>query len=72
MRFKKSDENAISVYLLGPSATNASILVVDDEELLLDLVREILEEAGYQVTALASSVSAFHLFFSAPQNSTSS
>lgn len=48
------------------SAANASILVVDDEKFLLDLVREILEEAGYRVTALASSVSAFHLFSAAP------
>jgi DNA-binding NtrC family response regulator len=52
--------------LPSESTNHASILVVDDEELLLDLVREILEEAGYQVTALASSVSALHLFSSAP------
>jgi len=48
------------------SAANASILVVDDEEFLLALVREILEEVGYKVTALASSVAAFHLFSAAP------
>ena len=52
---------------LPPESTNhASILVVDDEEFLLDLVREILEEVGYKVTALASSVAAFHLFSAAP------
>jgi CheY-like chemotaxis protein len=44
----------------------SSILVVDDEEFLLALVREILEEVGYKVTALASSVAAFHLFSAAP------
>ncbi|MGA2110134.1 MAG: response regulator [Syntrophorhabdales bacterium] len=47
-------------------AASASILVVDDEEFLLALVREILEEVGYKVTALASSVAAFHLFSAAP------
>jgi DNA-binding NtrC family response regulator len=49
---------------LGTDQT--SILVVDDEEFLLDLIREILEEVGYKVTALASSVAAFHLFSAAP------
>lgn len=43
-----------------------SILVVDDEELLLELVREILEEVGFKVTALADSMAAFHLFSTAP------
>jgi DNA-binding NtrC family response regulator len=54
--------------MASASTNHASILVVDDEEFLLDLVREILEEVGYQVTALASSVTAFHLFSAAPSN----
>ena len=48
------------------STSHARILLVDDEEYLLDLVREILEEAGYEVTARTSSVAAFHLFSAAP------
>jgi len=50
----------------SPNTSHARILLVDDEEFLLDLVREILEEAGYEVTALTSSVAAFHLFSAAP------
>lgn len=48
------------------NASHARILLVDDEKYLLDLVREILEEAGYEVTAQTSSVTAFHLFSAAP------
>jgi CheY-like chemotaxis protein len=42
------------------------ILLVDDEEFFLDLVREILEEAGYEVTALANSALALNLFSVTP------
>ncbi len=42
------------------------ILLVDDDEFLLDIIREILEEAGYEVTALASSMAAFRVFSAAP------
>jgi DNA-binding NtrC family response regulator len=48
------------------NTSHPRILLVDDEEYLLDLVREILEEAGYEVTAQTSSVAAFHLFSAAP------
>jgi len=44
----------------------ARILLVDDEEFILDILREILEEVGYEVTAQTSSIAAFHLFSSAP------
>jgi CheY-like chemotaxis protein len=50
----------------GQSTCHSRILLVDDEEFLVDLVREILEEAGYEVTAQTSSVAAFHLFSAAP------
>jgi DNA-binding NtrC family response regulator len=40
--------------------------LVDDEKFLLDLLQEILEEAGYEVTALANSTAAFRMFSAAP------
>lgn len=43
-----------------------SILLVDDDEFLLDIIREIIEEAGCKVTALASSIEAFRVFAAAP------
>jgi|WetSurMetagenome_2_1015567.scaffolds.fasta_scaffold137881_2 DNA-binding NtrC family response regulator len=49
-----------------PGTKHARILLVDDEEFLLDLIREILEEAGYEVTALANSSDAFRTFSAAP------
>ena len=52
-----------------PSTLNTdhqSILLVDDEVFLLDLVREILEEVGYDVTALANGAAAFQAFSAAP------
>jgi CheY-like chemotaxis protein len=50
----------------GPNTIHSKILLVDDEEFLLDLVREILEEAGYEVTAQTSSVAALDRFSVAP------
>ena len=50
------------------STEPARILLVDDEEFLLDLVREILEEAGYNVTALTNSTVAFQTFSQAPSS----
>jgi len=50
------------------SARPLRILVVDDDEFLLDVIREILEEAGYEVTALASSIEALRVFSSAPSD----
>jgi CheY-like chemotaxis protein/3-hydroxymyristoyl/3-hydroxydecanoyl-(acyl carrier protein) dehydratase len=50
----------------SPNTSRARILVVDDEEYLIDLLREILEAAGYEVTALTSSIAAFRLFSEAP------
>ena len=50
----------------GPGTGRYRILVVDDEEFLLELVQEILEEAGYEVTAQTSSAAAFRLFSASP------
>ncbi len=47
-------------------AHDRRILLVDDEQFLLELIREILEEAGYRVTALANSVDALRLFSTSP------
>jgi DNA-binding NtrC family response regulator len=40
--------------------------LIDDEKFLLDLLQEILEEAGYEVTASASGIAAFRTFSAAP------
>ena len=50
----------------GPNTHHSKILLIDDEEFLLDLVREILEEAGYEVTAQTSSVAALDQFSADP------
>ncbi len=42
------------------------ILVIDDEEVLLDLIREILEDQGYSVTAVASGPDALNTFLTHP------
>ncbi len=44
----------------------ASILVIDDEEILLDLISEVLEEHGYSVTALTSGADALSVFLGRP------
>jgi DNA-binding NtrC family response regulator len=49
-----------------PNTRQARILVVDDEQFLLDLIREILEEAGYEVAALVSSIAALRVFSASP------
>jgi CheY-like chemotaxis protein len=42
------------------------ILLVDDEELLTELVKEMLESIGYEVTALTESTKALELFRAKP------
>jgi DNA-binding NtrC family response regulator len=49
-----------------PNTRQARILLVDDEKFLLDLIREILEETGYEVTALVSSIAALRVFSASP------
>ena len=49
-----------------PRNTRHRILVVDDDQFLVELLQEILEEAGYEVTALTSSIAAFRAFSAAP------
>ena len=44
------------------------ILLVDDEEMITDTTRLILEELGYQVTAFSQSQKAFHEFSLRPFN----
>ena len=41
---------------------NASILLVEDEEMLRDLIRELLESRGYEVRGAASGEEAWALF----------
>ncbi len=45
-----------------------SIMVVDDEEDLVDLMRQILSDLGYRVTACASSLDALKTFEADPDN----
>ena len=45
-----------------------SILLVDDESQILILLREMLEDAGYTVSACADSQTAFDIFERHPQN----
>ena len=46
---------------------NETILLVDDEQLLMDLAREILERLGYEVVCNLSSVDALEAFRAQPQ-----
>ena len=51
----------------GPLPTgNESILFVDDEEMLVNIGKDIIERQGYSVTAKADSVEALELFKSNP------
>ena len=43
------------------------ILIVDDEELLVGMSREMLEGIGYRITATTSSVNALEMFLSRPE-----
>jgi PAS domain S-box-containing protein len=51
----------------APSTGDERILVVDDEEVLVNMTREVLERLGYQVTTATSSQAALDLLRSRPQ-----
>jgi PAS domain S-box-containing protein len=51
----------------APPLGDASILLVDDEIVILDLLSEILTELGYRVTAEQSSIRALTHFEAAPE-----
>ncbi|MCK7514175.1 MAG: hypothetical protein MZV70_65950 [Desulfobacterales bacterium] len=42
------------------------VLIVDDDEVLLTIVSSLLQEDGYEVTAVTSSEEALSLFSRAP------
>ena len=58
--------------LLSPAVTaeptkgKENILFIDDEELIVEIAHQLLENLGYKVTSLTSSVEAFKLFKSNP------
>ena len=52
--------------LQAPPTGSERILLVDDEEALVDLGKEILETLGYQVTATTSSLDALEIFRAQP------
>jgi PAS domain S-box-containing protein len=56
--FKKPENHAEAAIPTGKER----ILFVDDEEFMVDLGKQMLEELGYQVTAISSSVEALDLF----------
>jgi PAS domain S-box-containing protein len=45
---------------------NEQVLIVDDEEGIIDIHTEILEDLGYQVTAVTSSIEALEIFRDQP------
>lgn len=49
-------------------AGDERVLVVDDEEVLPDMIKEMLESLGYSVTAITDSVSALQAFKHAPRD----
>ncbi len=49
------------------SIGNESILLVDDEDFVLDMTREMLESLGYTVVARISSLEALHAFCANPE-----
>jgi len=51
----RSLENVERPDCLDPSAASASVLVIDDEAMIRDLLSEILARDGHAVTAVASS-----------------
>ncbi len=51
-----------------PAGGNERILLVDDEQMLADVWKELLENLGYQVTAKTSSLEALSLFRAEPGN----
>jgi signal transduction histidine kinase/ActR/RegA family two-component response regulator len=55
------EEAAVQLTLV-PSSQSPTILVVDDEECVLDVLRDILESEGYEVTAAKSGDEALRFF----------
>jgi DNA-binding response OmpR family regulator len=45
---------------------NEHILIVDDEEMLLDMMRQVLDQLGYTVSAYTDSAEAFKAFLAGP------
>ncbi len=58
-------ESSTEIHVIHPSH-NQRVLLVDDEEAIVQLEKQILERLGYNVTALTSSLDALNLFNAAP------
>ncbi|SPF43037.1 PAS/PAC sensor hybrid histidine kinase (fragment) [Syntrophobacter sp. SbD1] len=58
---EKADVEVCEAFHIPPAGSER-ILLVDDEEALVDLGKEILETLGYQVTAMTSSLDALEIF----------
>lgn len=61
----ESDENSSSE---GVSTGNEHILLVDDEETIIESVKELIEELGYKVTAMKNPVDALNAFKAEPDS----
>jgi len=64
---QKQIQPGVKINLQAPTGTER-ILFVDDEKSIMDLGRQVLEQLGYQVEALTSSVKALELFKALPDN----
>ncbi|MEW6291249.1 MAG: transporter substrate-binding domain-containing protein [Thermodesulfobacteriota bacterium] len=62
------EPNMAEVEVVGPVPRgHERILMVDDEEEIIAVSRQILEELGYTVTAVTDSIEAWHIFQRHPQ-----
>ena len=60
----KTEEKDLTNGQLLKSHKNENILLVDDEEAILKMERQMLERLGYQVTSRTSSIEALEVFTS--------
>ncbi|MDO9264269.1 MAG: response regulator, partial [Desulfosalsimonadaceae bacterium] len=63
---EKQIQPGAKINLQAPTGSER-ILFVDDEKSIMDLGRQVLEQLGYQVEALTSSVKALELFKAGPE-----
>ena len=54
-------------HLQSSPGGSETILLVDDEEIVMEINREILESLGYTVVGRVSSIEAYHAFCAAPE-----
>ena len=65
---EKSKEIESSAKYFTPHQGVERILFVDDEEILVGIIKDMLEDCGYKVTATTNPVEALNLFMENPDN----